>query len=40
MNETEQGVRPYLAEEKYKAMVEKNPLLKKLKDDLDLELEM
>lgn len=32
--------KPYTAEDKYRAMVEKNPALKALRDSLDLELEL
>jgi DNA polymerase-3 subunit gamma/tau len=40
LQDTEDNARPYTSEEKYKAMVEKNPRLKELKDELDLELEL
>ncbi len=38
--ESENELRPYTAEDKFKAMVEKNPNVKKLKEKLDLELEL
>lgn len=40
LDPTENEAKPYTAEDKYKAMVEKNPLLRELKDKLDLELEL
>lgn len=40
ITESENEAKPYTPEEKYKSMVEKNPVLKKLKEKLDLDLEM
>ena len=40
LDENESNAKPYTAEEKYKAMVEKNPLIRSLKEKLDLELEL
>lgn len=39
ISESAEETRPYTADEKYRAMVEKNPALKEIKDKLDLELE-
>jgi hypothetical protein len=38
--ETVSQTKPYTQEEKYKAMVEKKPELKMLREALDLELEL
>ena len=38
--ETVSQSKPYTAEDKYRAMVEKNPALKVLRESLDLELEL
>ena len=38
--ETVGNSKPYTAEDKYRAMVEKNPELKTLREGLDLELEL
>jgi DNA polymerase-3 subunit gamma/tau len=40
LSQSDTELKPYTAEEKYRAMVEKNPALKKFKEKLDLELEL
>ena len=40
ISESEDEARPYTAEDKFKAMAERNPVLKKMKEKLDLELEL
>jgi len=40
VTETNNQSKPYTAEDKYRAMAEKNPELKALRESLDLELEL
>ena len=40
ISENEDSNRPYTGEEKYRAMLDKNPTLKELKDRLDLEVDL
>jgi len=40
LEETVNQSKPYTAEDKYRAMVEKNPALKTLRENLDMELDL